>query len=150
MQLGAIGNAEVQSQRAGNTRSRGFLVWDRQTQEGRRPKWSRRPHIYVYMQCYEKKYLYKTMKVAVEKGRECLSLHCCDVRISWCVHSHFFSFFPFFPISHLGGVVNNRTNKKESVQTDPWWLHNGGRAMQAIPEVPGALFSPDFPISHPP
>ena len=37
--------------------------------------------------------------------------------------------------------MNNRTNKKESIQTDPWWLHNGGDAMKAFPEAPGALFS---------
>ena len=42
---------------------------------------------------------------------------------------------------------------QESIETDPWWLHNGGSAMQAFPEAPGTLvFSrfPDFPISHPP
>ena len=61
-----------------------------------------------------------------------------------------FPVFPDFPISHLGGVVNNRTNKKESIQTGPWWLHNGGIAMQAFPEAPGALFSFRFPDLPPP
>ena len=57
-----------------------------------------------------------------------------------------FSVLPGFPIYHLGGVVNNRTNKNESILlTDPWWLHNGGSAMQAFPEAPGALFSFRFP-----
>ena len=43
-----------------------------------------------------------------------------------------FSVFRFSVFPTSGYVVKKRQIEKDSIQTDPWWLHNGGSGMQAL------------------
>ena len=61
-------------------------------------------------------------------------------------------FFSFFCLSVILSSTSGKKqkNEKKAIQTDPWWLHNRGCAMQAFPGALWSHFFPFFLFVHPP